>query len=298
MRWDVIVVGAGICGLATAYELRKLDKNVLVLEAEHVGAGQSAGEARIFRVAHRDPALRALALEARERWLAWERELNLRLLGDEGLVWAVEDGPLDRDEIRRLVPLLRADHPYEHAAFDPLAGSLRIRRALHALAARTTVKRAMVTAVEPDGTVDAGDRLHADAVVVCAGLGTQALVAPLGIDFELTSEPHVRVTYSGSGACLISSDCYALPLGSSGRYAIGMHELGAEPSMFDLGAPLGTIECVSLFAPWLENGDGFVAHRAGRVIALGASNAMKFGPLLGHRLARAAVAPDAAVVWK
>jgi glycine/D-amino acid oxidase-like deaminating enzyme len=276
MRRDVIVVGAGICGLATAYELTKRGKDVLVLEAEHAGAGQSAGEARIFRIAHRDPRLRELAHEARAGWRAWEREFNLQLLGDEGLVWAVEDGPLDRDEIRARVPLLRADHPYEHAEFDPLAGSLRSREALAALASRVEIQRATVTEL---------DALEADAVVVCAGLDTQRLVAALGIDLELTSEPHVRVTYAGTGACLISPDCYALPLGTSGRYAIGMHEYGAEPAMFALGEPLGTIECVSLFAPWLDHGDGWVIHQAGRVIALGASNAMKFGPLLGKQLA-------------
>ena len=70
----------------------------------------------------------------------------------------------------------------------------------------------------------------------------------------------------------------------SNIYAIGMHDPGAQPAMFEHGEPLGTIECVSLFAPWLDHGDGFTIRRAGRVIALGASNAMKFGPLLGRRL--------------
>jgi glycine/D-amino acid oxidase-like deaminating enzyme len=272
----VIVVGAGICGLATAYELSRRGCAVRVLEAEGIGAGQSAGDARIFRIAHRDPRLRELAREARAGWRAWEREFNLHLLGEEGLVWAVEDGPLDREQIRARVPLLRADHPYEHAELDPLAGSLRSREALAALASRVEIQRATVTEL---------DALEADAVVVCAGLDTQRLVAPLGIDLELTTEPHVRVTYAGSGACLISPDCYALPLGSSGRYAIGMHEYGAPPVMFDAGEPLGTIECVSLFAPWLDHGDGWTIRAAGRVVALGASNAMKFGPLLGKLLA-------------
>ena len=58
-----------------------------MLEAEGVGAGQSLGLARIFRIAHAEPRLCALALEAREGWRAWERELGAgRLLGEEGLV--------------------------------------------------------------------------------------------------------------------------------------------------------------------------------------------------------------------
>jgi sarcosine oxidase len=49
--------------------------------------------------------------------------------------------------------------------------------------------------------------------------------------------------------------------------------------------PVSRIDCVSLFAPWLDHGDGFIALSAGRVTALGASNAMKFAPLIGARLA-------------
>ena len=38
--------------------------------------------------------------------------------------------------------------------------------------------------------------------------------------------------------------------------------------MFPRLRPVGTIECVSLFAPWLDgHGDGFVELQAGRVIA-------------------------------
>ena len=43
--------------------------------------------------------------------------------------------------------------------------------------------------------------------------------------------------------------------------------------LFPALAPVSELVCVSLFAPWLDGGDGFVALRAGRVIALGASNA-------------------------
>ena len=43
---------------------------------------------------------------------------------------------------------------------------------------------------------------------------------------------------------------------------------------------------MSLEAPWLDAGDGFVIRRAGRVLALAGGNLMKFGPVLGERLAR------------
>jgi glycine/D-amino acid oxidase-like deaminating enzyme len=279
----VIIVGAGICGLAAAYELRKRGEDVLVLEAEAPGAGQSQGPGRIFRIAHRDERLCSLALEAREGWRRWERELGVELLGEEGLVvtngmWAGAE-PLDREEITRRVPLLRDDHPYDSGVWDPLAGSLRSELAIAALAARVEVRRAAVSSLA---------QIEADAVIVCAGLGTQALIEPLGLDLQLTSEPHVRHVYPGTGACLISEHCYALP--TRDGYGIGMHDPGAQPDLFDVGDPLGTVECISLFAPWLDHGDGFTTLSAGRVTALGASNAMKFAPLIGARLAYGAQA--------
>jgi glycine/D-amino acid oxidase-like deaminating enzyme len=280
MRAMVIIVGAGICGLAAAYELGKRGEDVVVLEAGAPGAGQSQGPGRIFRIAHRDERMCELAHQAREGWRRWERELAVDLLGEEGLVvtngmWAGGE-PLDRDEITRRIPLLKPDHPYDGGVWDPLAGSLRSERAIAALAARVKVRRAVVTSL---------DALDADAILVCAGLGTQALVEPLGLDLQLTTEPHFRHVYPGTGACLISAHCYALP--TQDGYGIGMHEPAATPDMFDLGAPVSTVECVSLFAPWLDHGDGFTLLRAGNVIALGASNAMKFAPLLGAWLADA-----------
>ncbi len=390
---DVVVIGAGICGLAAAHELQRRGARVTVLEAEATGAGQSAGLARIFRIAHADPRLCALALESRERWLAWEADLGAgRLLGEEGLVVAdaaaasgratphraaatppgdratphraaaapangdgapsraaampeddraelsraaaaasdrattgraaatpagdraVPDRPAatptgDRaapdpaattpagESVERRAAAMRAvgaaveplsgeeigarlpffTYGWKGGVWDPLAGSLRIRRALDALAAPVSVRRAVVSDL---------DAIEADAILVCAGLGTQALVPEL--DFGMTHEPHVRVTYdAGMGApCVISPELYGLPIGSTGRYAIGMHDQDDVPAMRPLPAA-GRVECVSLHAPWLdEHGDGFLALRAGRVTAFTGSNLMKFGPLLGDRLAR------------
>jgi glycine/D-amino acid oxidase-like deaminating enzyme len=329
-RWDAVVVGAGIAGLAAAYELHRRGVRVLVLEAEGVGAGQSAGLARIFRIAHRDPELCALALEARDGWRRWERELGARLLGDEGLVVAGETAhgdamraagaeplPLTRREIAERIPFL--DPPWQSGLWDGLAGSLRIRRALTALASHVTVRQATVSAVEDgDLHLEGGETLTAEVVLVCAGLATGRLAA--GLDVEMRAFHHVRLTYRAPApaACLIAPEAYGVPLGSTGRWALGMHDEAPPPLASespDAAAaatrrrhaewvprtfpgldpePVDEIRCVSLEAPWLDDGDGFVIRRAGRVVALAGGNLMKFGPVLGERLARAALEPVAA----
>jgi glycine/D-amino acid oxidase-like deaminating enzyme len=295
---DVAIVGAGICGLAAAYELQRRGARVTVYEAEAVGAGQSIGLARIFRIAHTQPRLCALALEAREGWRAWERELGAHLLGDEGLV-VVGREPEQAAAMRAAGAPVEAlspaavherlpffDYPWGGGIFDPLAGSLRIRRTLDALAARVTVERRTVTDLST---------LDADAVLVCAGLGTHALLPEL--DFELIYDPHIRVTYElgASAPCVISPELYGCALGSTGRYAIGMHDQSRHAAV--ALEPAGRVECVSPYAPWLDaHGDGFLALRHGRVTAFTGSNLMKFGPLIGARLAesvlRAEIHPD------
>ena len=288
---DVVVVGAGISGLAAAYELQRRGARVTVLESVGVGAEQSAGLARIFRIAHADPRLCALALEARERWREWERDLGAgRLLGEEGLV-VVGDEPPQASAHARGGRGLRCALAARHRGADPAAGARSPvgRRDLgpaggvdpgqadaDALAARLDVRRETVTDLEA---------LEADAILVCAGLGTAALFPALA----MRTEPHVRVTYDAprTAACVISPELYGLPVGSTGRYAIGMHSLGDEPAMFDGLTPVSRLECVSLFAPWLDaHGDGFAAAQDGNVTAFHGSNLMKFGPLLGDRLAR------------
>jgi len=310
----IVVVGAGVCGLAAAYELSRRGEHATVFERGEPFAEQSAGLARIFRIAHRRPALCQLALQARVGWQRWEAELGAgRLLGSEGFIAA---GPsedtlaateaamkeagaafswLDRTGIAARIPFVAA--PWEAGILDPLGGSLRIRRALGALARRVDIRRGDVVSVADDGLVTLADGavVRGDRVLICAGVQTPALFGPLGVEFA----PHTRFTYEGAdatgAACLSVPEGYGLPLGSTGRWAFGQEV--ADPTtvraLFPSLSPVGQVECVTVRARWLDSGgDGWTVARRGRVVAFVGSNLMKFGPLLGDLLAQAMLSDE------
>jgi sarcosine oxidase len=301
----IVIIGAGVCGLAAAYELGRRGEAAIVLDRGEPFGEQSTGLARIFRTAHRRPALCRLALRARAGWQNWEAELSVgRLLGSEGFVVAgachetaaamAEAGAafrwLDRAEIATRIPF--ASPPWEAGVLDPLGGSLRIRRALSALARRVDVRCGDVVSVSDDGstTLADGTVLRGDRVLICAGVRTSELFGPLAVDFA----PHTRFTYEGAdatgAACLSAPEGYGLPLGSTGRWAFGQEvpDPATVRALFPALSPVGRVDCVTVRAPWLDpGGDGWTLARRGRVVAFVGSNLMKFGPLLGDLLALA-----------
>lgn len=247
-EWDVIVVGAGICGLAAAHELARGGSRVLVVDRRGIGMEQSQGLARIFRVRHAQARLCALALEAREGWRAWEDRLGVgRLLGDEGLLaigsGGGQDGramdeagapweSVDRARMAQLVPHLDPATLDAEGLFDPSAGVIRVRRTLDALAAGLDVRVGDVAAVDEDADravvrLADGTALVAGRVLLAAGSATPALARVAGLpDIALTETHHVRLSYRlrephRPTACLSTDVAYALPLGTTGLWGLG-----------------------------------------------------------------------------
>ncbi|WP_131823502.1 NAD(P)/FAD-dependent oxidoreductase, partial [Mycobacterium talmoniae] len=83
---DVGVIGAGIVGLATAYALVERGVSVTIYERGVPGQGQSGGESRIFRHAHDDPRLVAVATRSRSIWDEWSERFAVELVSDDGVV--------------------------------------------------------------------------------------------------------------------------------------------------------------------------------------------------------------------
>jgi sarcosine oxidase len=87
--FDVIVAGAGVMGLATAWQLSKRGAKVLVLDKFGIpsGVGSSYGHTRLIRKAYFEhPDYVPLLHRAYELWRALELESNLNLLLKTGLI--------------------------------------------------------------------------------------------------------------------------------------------------------------------------------------------------------------------
>jgi sarcosine oxidase len=94
MDVDVVVVGAGLMGAATAWDLTRRGHSVALVEAFDLGhtRGSSHGSSRIFRRAYPDPLYVRMTGRARELW----RELEL----DGGVGLLTETGGLDHGRHR------------------------------------------------------------------------------------------------------------------------------------------------------------------------------------------------------
>jgi sarcosine oxidase len=81
-RADVVVVGAGINGLATARALARRGVDVAIVEQFRVGhtRGSSHGASRIFRFSYDDPRYVRLAMRALPLWRELEDETGAELL--------------------------------------------------------------------------------------------------------------------------------------------------------------------------------------------------------------------------
>lgn len=85
-RYDVVVVGAGAMGAATAWQLARRGRSVALVEQFGPGhdRGSSHGATRIFRLAYRDPLYVRLALEALRSWRELEGDTGVQLLEQSG----------------------------------------------------------------------------------------------------------------------------------------------------------------------------------------------------------------------
>jgi sarcosine oxidase len=254
---EVAVVGAGIVGLSTTDALLRRGAGVVCLAGGHPGHGQSAGAARGFRHLHADPALTALAVRSAAAWRALEERAGVEVLERGGALHlrpdaeagaaaladaGVEARVIDAAEARRRLPWLAPDAG--PALFDPGGGAVRARPAFAALTAFAgdALVRARVEAIAPGGDcvvlrTSAGD-VRCERCVVCAGAGTERLVAPVGIALDRERRVALRLTFPvgsrADGPVPVWGDrserygerAYGTPEGPD-RYAVGLQDVSA-----------------------------------------------------------------------
>jgi sarcosine oxidase len=276
---EVVVVGAGLLGLAAGRALARRGREVIVLEQAAVGheAGGSKGSCRIFRLGYDDAGWVGLAMRARAPWAALEDECGRRLLqptphltfGDD--LDAVHQAMHAAGAPHELLPAAEAAAGFPQIAtggpalLEPESCVISADAALQALTAAVPDLRAGVTAtaIADDGrrvTVQTtSGSVMARGAVVCAGPWTSTLLAGAGILVPTTAtleqvgylapaaEPGPAMPiFIGHGA----PEPYGLPVPGSPLYKIGFHHAGpvVDPDRQDQGPDPDLTERLSALA--------------------------------------------------
>ena len=156
MNYDVVVVGAGVFGVWTAYKLRQDGASVLLLDAYGPGNSRasSGGESRIIRLGYGPDEI--YSRSAQRSMVLWQQlfETSGKLFQKTGVLWLARDNDsyceatlttlqriganyerLDREELARRFPQL-ALGPVTWGILEPDSGALMARRAVQVVAAQ------------------------------------------------------------------------------------------------------------------------------------------------------------------
>jgi monomeric sarcosine oxidase len=321
---EVVVVGAGIMGCATARALAQKGRDVLLVEQYEVGhtRGSSHGRSRIVRLAYPEVEFVELAKEAFVGWRDLEQESGQQLLELNGLLELVESADQSSqdalDAAGAEYELLAAEGARRRwpvgvpegwtALFQPEAGSVRAD-----LAHRAFLDGALAHGAHLDENtrIDSLDDIDAKAVVVTAGPWVTELVPDLPVHttretiayFRREGEPLPSVVQldpvtRGHAMYSLHDPLHGLKAGAHHAGArVGPDEPGgADPALVD-----GIVEWVARTYPDADPNpvaaetcmytttpdEHFILERRGRVVIGSAcsGHGFKFAPAIGARLA-------------
>ena len=319
----VAVVGGGIMGVATAYELGRRGHEVTVFEQFDLGhnRGSSHGRSRIVRLAYPEAAWVRLAQESMSRWRGVEEDAGEALLDLTGFV---ELEPFSTAALEECGVPWEAVEPAElysrfgirapegsQPTLQAEAGTIRADRAHAALVAGA---RSLGATVEEHTRVERLDDVDADVVVVTAGAWAKPLLADAGIELDVVPTRET-VAYFRLARDMPIASVVALARAGHGLYGLadprhglkaGHHRSGpvtdpddeGEPdagvvrevvawanSAFELAdpEPVAVETCLYTSTP----DERFVLERHGRIVVGSAcsGHGFKFAPAVGARLA-------------
>jgi sarcosine oxidase len=322
---EVVVVGAGVMGLATARALVQAGRDVVVCEQFELGhaRGSSHGSSRIVRLSYPDERWVRFAQETFPLWRELEAESGRPLLELHGTLdlgdWepnrdalAACGAPfevLDAGQIEQRFGI-RADAG-ESGLFQADGGIVHADEAVAAFADGLDVREHVrVETVDEDGDGVTTGGVRARVAVVTAGAWAPKLV---GVDATPTVEtvtyfdlgrptPSVIDTTTGArhGYALASpGDSLKAGLHQSGRPAdpdqpgVPDRELSARTAAWverrfpGAGPPRTTETCLYT----IRENDEFLLERRGRIVVGSpcSGHGFKFAPVVGQRLAALAL---------
>jgi monomeric sarcosine oxidase len=209
---DVVVIGGGVVGIATARALAGRDISVALLERGSLttAQGSSRGTARIIApAAYPDAAYLEMGLRALEEWRALEQESGTSFLELNGALYAgsavdgfattfaaagVEVEKLAGDEVEHRFGITGLG--IDPVLFQPDAGVIRADRAREALLRSATKRGAAMHQHERVVALEVGEdevevrttrrSWHCRRAVVTAGPWTGPMLKEIGIDLPLT----------------------------------------------------------------------------------------------------------------
>jgi sarcosine oxidase subunit beta len=214
---EVVIVGAGVNGLSTAYQLTRKGIRPVVLERSHIGAGATGKSGALVRAHYTNAQETQLALASMRIFRGWAEQVGA---GDPGLepvgfLRLVAPGDEDAlrknvamqrelgsdtmlvtpDEIAFIEPFIRTDD-ITLAAYEPSSGFADSNATAFGFA-QAAVKRgaAIHTGVEAirvvsengkiTGVETSAGQISTPTVLVAAGAYANLLLQPLGVDLGL-----------------------------------------------------------------------------------------------------------------
>ncbi|NUT54542.1 MAG: FAD-dependent oxidoreductase [Thermoleophilia bacterium] len=319
---EIVVVGAGVMGLATARALARSGRDVVVCEQFELGhaRGSSHGTSRIVRLSYPEARWVRLAQESYPLWRELEAERGQTLLELRGTLdlgdWepnrdalaacGVPFEVLERTELERRFAISA-----DVGLFQADGGIVRADRALAALADGLAVReRTKAGSIEEtdDGVAVGG--LRARAVVVTAGAWAPELVGvdavptvetvsyfeleePVPSVIETSTGPHPGYALASPGGVLKAGLHQSGPTADLDQAAQPDDALAAQTAAWVerrfLGAGAATARETCLYTTRAH--DEFLLERRGRVVVGSAcsGHGFKFAPVIGQRLAALAL---------
>lgn len=214
--FDIIVVGAGIVGLSTAWRARKAGARVLVLDKGATAYEASSRATGFLSLRGETPDESRLAQVAETLWNTLDEELGYPTeWTQKGRLWAAISPQEFQDLKQSYIGFQKTGIPFEFidgracrelipALTPETLGGIYTSRAGHANPQRTSqafawafrdlrgevreytpVLEILTEAGKVKGVRTPEGEIHAGAVVLCAAAHNAALLAPLGITFPV-----------------------------------------------------------------------------------------------------------------